>query len=343
MNAGIGSAGSVVVEEMKVAAFVSLRDFLFEKFAVAAGEAFFRRRPGGLALGEFVIADVKGEGSVLGVEFDEVAVLHESQRSADGGFRRDVKDASAVRGARHAGIGDAENVADSLLEEIVGNGEHSGFGNPGGADRAGVLHDKNMVLGDSERRIVNAFLHVGVVLEYNGWAFVLEKFGCRRGRFDDGAFRGKVAFENDGAALLEEWLIEGLDDVVVENFRSIEAFAKGFSKDSGRVEVEEVANAVEKGGETTGIEEVGHDVFAGRPKIGEDGSLCRDFVEEFERKINARTFGHSGNVNDCVGRPTDRHVGGDGIFERLASQVTRRFEVFPDHIYDAQSTSRRHS
>ena len=49
MDAGVGSAGAVVVEEFDIATFVGLSDFFFEEFSVAAGEAFFGRRPGFVA------------------------------------------------------------------------------------------------------------------------------------------------------------------------------------------------------------------------------------------------------------------------------------------------------
>ena len=98
--------------------------------------------------------------------------------------------------------------------------------------------------------------------------------GGSGGGLDDGTFGGEVATENGGAALLGEWFVEGEDDVVVINFGAVEAFAEGLSEDRGDVEMEKVSDAVEEAREAAGVEEVGHDVFAGRSKIGEDGSLA---------------------------------------------------------------------
>ncbi len=113
------------MEEFEIAAFVGLGDFLFEEFSVAPGEAFFGRRPGSATGREFFFADVKSEGAIGGIEFDHVAVLHEGERAADRGFGRNVEDAGPVRGAGHAGIGDAEEIADAFFEKVLWNRQAS--------------------------------------------------------------------------------------------------------------------------------------------------------------------------------------------------------------------------
>jgi hypothetical protein len=115
------------------------------------------------------------------------------------------------------------------------------------------LHDENVLLGDSEGRIVNAFLHVGVIFEDDGGAFVLEEFfGCRGG-LDDGAIGGEVAAENGGSSLGGERVGEGKDDLVVEDFRSVETFAKGLAEDGGSIEMEEMPDAIKERREASGI------------------------------------------------------------------------------------------
>lgn len=343
MNSGLGSAGSVVVEEFEIAAFIGLGDFLFEEFSVAAGESFFGRSPGGATGREFFLADVKRDGAISGIEFDHVTILHESERAADRRFRRNVEDAGAVGSAGHAGIGDAEEIANAFFEEVFRDGKHAGFGNAGGADGSGILHDEDVLLGDAESGIVDAGLHVGIILEDDGGAFVLQELLGGGGGFDDGSVGSEVAAEDGGSALFEERFVEGEDDVVVVNFGSIETFAEGFSEDGGCIEMEKVSDAIEETREATGVEEIGHDVFSGRSQIGEDGCLAGDLVEEFERQVNAGTFGESGDMDDGIGGTSDGHVGGDGIFEGFAGEVLGGLEVFPNHIDDAEPAGGGHA
>ena len=143
--------------------------------------------------------------------------------------------------------------------------------------------------------------------------------------------------------MFEEWFVERNNDVVIENFRAVEAFAECFSEDGGSVEMEKVPHAVEKRRKSTGVEEVGHDVFPGWAEVGEDGRFAGDLVEEFKRKINSGAFGHRSDMNDCVRGAADGHVGGDGVFERFAGEVFRWLEVFPNHIDDAQPASGSHA
>lgn len=331
------------MEEAEVTAFVGLGDFVFEELAVTTGVTFFGRSPGGAAGGELFFADVKSDGAIGDIEFDEVAILHEGEGAADRGFGRDVEDAGTVGSTGHSGIGDAEDVADSFFEEVFWDGKHAGFGDAGRANGSGILHDENVVFGDAEGGIVDAFLNVWVVFEDNSGSFVLEESGSGGGGFDDGTFGGEVSSEDGGAALFEERLVERDNDVVVVNFRAVEAFAEGLSEDGGGVEVEEVSHSIEESGEAAGIEEVGHDVFSGGSEVGEDGGLAGDFVEEFEREIDACAFGHGSDMNDGIGGATDGHVGGDGVFKGFASEVEGGFEIFPDHVHDAESASGGHA
>ena len=343
VNPRFGRFGTVAVEEAEVAAFVGLGDFVFEELAVTTGVAFFGRGPGGASGREFFVADVKGEGAIGDIEFDEIAILHEGEGAADGGFGRNVEDAGSVGSAGHAGIGDAEDVADSFFEEVFWNGKHAGFGDAGGANWAGILHDENVFRSDTEGGIVDAFLDVGVVFEDDGGSFVLQEFGSGRRGFDDGTVGGEVSPKNGGAALLGDRIVEGADDFVVVDFGAVKAFAEGLTEDGGGVEVEEVTNAVEESGEATDIEEVGHDVFAGWSEVGEDRGFSGDFVEEFEGKVDPCAFRHRGDVDDGVGRTTDRHVGGDGVFEGFAGEVAGGFEILPDHVHDAEATRGGHA
>ena len=117
---------------------------------------------------------MESDGAILDIEFDHVAILHQSERAADRGFGRYVQDAGAIRSAGHAGVGDAEDIADAFFEKVFWNGKHAGFGDAGRADGSGILHHDDVLLGDAEGGVVNALLHVGVVFENDGRSFVLE-------------------------------------------------------------------------------------------------------------------------------------------------------------------------
>src|SRR3569623_3738643 len=76
------------------------------------------RRPALLALGEFVLADVHGNLSRDRVEGDDVAILDQSDRTADSRLRPDMADTEAARRPREAAVGDERDlVAHALAVE----------------------------------------------------------------------------------------------------------------------------------------------------------------------------------------------------------------------------------
>jgi hypothetical protein len=154
-----------VVEELEITSFVSLRDLFFEELSVAAGVAFCGGTPSCPTAGQFGLVDVQGEGALGHIELDEVPVLHEGERPSHRGLGRNMEDASAIGSPRHAGVGNAEEIADALCKEVIGKGKHAGLRDARGTDWSGILHHKHMVLGDAERGVMDPLLQVGVVLE----------------------------------------------------------------------------------------------------------------------------------------------------------------------------------
>src|ERR1700751_1498838 len=84
------------LEKIEVASLVRLAHMLREQPPVAAAIARRRLPPGGAALLELLVAHLQAQAPAGDVEFDDVAVAHESERAADEGFRRDMQDAGAV-------------------------------------------------------------------------------------------------------------------------------------------------------------------------------------------------------------------------------------------------------
>src|ERR1043166_1024442 len=83
-------------EEVEVAALVGLLDVPREHPAIAALEPGLRLLPCGPAFGKLRFGHIEIDAACRDVERDAVAVLHQRQRAADIGFRRDVQDAGAV-------------------------------------------------------------------------------------------------------------------------------------------------------------------------------------------------------------------------------------------------------
>src|SRR5450631_147608 len=112
-------------EEVKVAALIGLPDVAGEHPAIAALEAGLRLFPCGAALCQLRLRNIEIDAARGDVERDAVAVLHERQRPADIGFRRDMQDAGAVAGAAHARIRHPHHVAHALFYQFGGNRQHA--------------------------------------------------------------------------------------------------------------------------------------------------------------------------------------------------------------------------
>src|SRR5882724_7651237 len=98
-------------EEVEIAAVVGLLDVAREHPAIAALEAPFGLLPFGAASGKLGFAHIEIDGARGDIEGDAVAVSHQSERSADIGFRRHMQNAGAVARAAHPRIRQAHHVA----------------------------------------------------------------------------------------------------------------------------------------------------------------------------------------------------------------------------------------
>ena len=82
------------------------------------------------------------------VHCDQITVVHQCQRSADVAFRAHMQNASAITRAAHAGIGDAQHIAHTLLHKLRGNRHHAPLRHAGAALRAGVAQNDDVVFRD---------------------------------------------------------------------------------------------------------------------------------------------------------------------------------------------------
>src|SRR5215218_6207762 len=107
------------LQEVEVAALVGLRDVLQVQRAVAAAVLRGRLLPVGAALLQLLVGHLELETAPRDVQLDQVAGADQRQRPPDVALRRDVQHAGAVAGAGHARIGDADHVADPLLQDLL--------------------------------------------------------------------------------------------------------------------------------------------------------------------------------------------------------------------------------
>src|SRR5450631_41046 len=132
-------------EEVKVAAFIGLLDVAGEHPAIAALESGFGLLPFGAAFCQLRLRHIEIDAARSDVERNAVAVLHQRQRAADVGFRRDMQDAGAVAGAAHPRIRQPNHIPHALLYEFCGNRQHAPLRHARSALRTGVAQNQDMI------------------------------------------------------------------------------------------------------------------------------------------------------------------------------------------------------
>ena len=91
---------------------------------------------------------------------------------------------------------------------------------------------------------------------------------------------------------------ERADDVVVEDLGALEGLRDGQAGD-GRDVVQ--VEAGHEAAEAAGLEEVLHEVLAGRADVGEHRDGAGELVEVVEGEVDAGSAGHGDEVDDRVG------------------------------------------
>src|SRR5690242_1846229 len=109
--------------KVEVAAFIGLQNRLVEQVRVAASGPFGRdsRHQRRAALRKLRFVDQQIDAAFRDIEADHVAVPDQRQRTAHGGFRRDVQHDGAERGAAHARIRNPHHVLDAAAGELPRN------------------------------------------------------------------------------------------------------------------------------------------------------------------------------------------------------------------------------
>src|SRR5262249_24550741 len=95
------------------------------KRTIAARVARCGLLPGSAAAGDFLVRNMQMNAAGRDVDFDLVAGLDESKRTADETFGSHMKNAGAVAGAAHARVGNAQHIAHALFYELFWYRQHA--------------------------------------------------------------------------------------------------------------------------------------------------------------------------------------------------------------------------
>src|SRR5579871_4825968 len=124
------------------------------------------RPPFGLALGQFRLSQLYVKDPGDRVDLDDVAVLEQRNRTANGSFRPDMADAEAARCARKTAVGDEGDLAARpLAGQRCGRRKH--FTHSGTAARSFVADDEDLAF--LVRLLFNRFEGILFVIEAAGW------------------------------------------------------------------------------------------------------------------------------------------------------------------------------
>ena len=188
-----------------------MRGVFRQHAARIAGRRFLPRLSAGV---QFFAGDFERQFAFLGVNRDGVAVLHERERPAGVGFRRDVPDDEAVAAAGKPSVGDERHVLAESLAHDGGRGRKH-LAHPRPAARPFVADDDDIAL---HNRAVENFSHRGF-------------FGIKNTReagesqsFLAGDFRNcplwrKIAAQDHEMTVLFDRLVERLNDRLVRRIR----------------------------------------------------------------------------------------------------------------------------
>src|SRR4029079_1262893 len=160
--------------------------------------------------GEFLVVNQEIHAARAGIVPDAVALVHEGQRPADEGFRRDIADAHPPRGAGKTAVGDERHLLTHALS-VNQRGDAQHLPHPGAADRALIADDENLTF--AVFAIANGIDAVFLVLEHPRGA--LEYPVLDAGTLDDGPVRTEIALQDRAASVRHDRLADAENDLAV--------------------------------------------------------------------------------------------------------------------------------
>ena len=126
-----------------------------------------------------------------------------------------MQDAGAVTRPAHPGVGDADHVPDTFAEKLVRYREHAVLGHARAALGACVAEHENRVGADVEPGIVDATLHVPVVLEDDRGPRVAQEMRRCGEMLDHSPVRCQVSAQDGEATVFRQRVLAGPDDPLV--------------------------------------------------------------------------------------------------------------------------------
>ena len=201
----------------------------------------------------------------------------------------------------------------------IGSMPHSGMPGP---PRGPALRRTRTESGvTSNVWVVDAGVHVVVVLEDDRGASVGQQVWRRRGVLDDGSVGGEGAVEDRQAALLVHRVAQRADHVVVVDRRALQRLVERVAGDGRDVVQVKLGH---EGAESAGLEEVLHQVLAARAQVGEHRDFAGELVEAAHRHVYSGSAGHGDQVDDRVGGAAQRQHDLDRVLEGLQRERRRR-------------------
>ena len=265
------------------------------------------RGPFGFAPRQFGLVDQQVDPAVFDIQLDAVAIAHQTERPADGGFRHDMQHDGAEGGAGHAGIRNPHHVLDALLGQFARDRQIARFGHAGGADRSGIAQHQHIVGRNIEIGIVHPQGHVFHRLKHHGAAFMLHQ-GRRGGRLlDQRALRGEIAAQYRHRARGLQRIGAGADDGLVGHFFGpCDGGRQRFAGHRQGRAVDQIAKFFHQFRHAPGPMEMLHIMGARRFEIDQRRHLAAHAVELRHIDLDAQASGKSGQMHKPVGGTTDR-------------------------------------
>ena len=203
--------------------------------------------------------DLELEQPLPDVEPDRIAVLHQPQRPAGGGFGRDMQHDRPERGTAHPCIRDAHHVLDALARKLERNRNVARFRHPRRATRSGIAQDEHVVARDIEIGRVDPRREIIERIEDDGTAAMRQQCRRRRSMFDDGAVRGEVAPEHGDRASGVDRVVDAPDDLLPgDGFRGGNELAQRPARYRRNIQMEQRTQLAQDGVQAAGLVQMLH-------------------------------------------------------------------------------------
>ncbi len=134
-----------------------------------------------------------------------------------------------------------------------------------------------------------------------------------------------------------------MDDVGQMHLRAGKRVAEGLAAHGDAGQIEQIPHLPHQRAQAAGIEEILHQIFAGRRDIGDHRHLPRDRVEPRHVERDAGAARHGDDVDDGIGRAAERHVHANGIVEGGRRENFIRRQILPHHVDGAAAGGGAHA